>query len=336
MRARHLLARPPTAAAAILATGSGVLSALRLVPARGLPARSDTVAMLSAFTDYAAPGFALATVSALTGLALRGGRLRSVLAVGCLTATALQVVVLAPRWGPAPTLPHRASFTVLALNSRLGHADPAALVEAASGADVVVLTEVNARQVHALDQLGFAERFPHRSAGPLPAEGGAGTAVFSTFRITSTRQLSPEIKNQSWTTTLDVPGASEPVTVVAVHPARPYRGQHRWLHEQDALRAALPTTGPRLLAGDFNAVASHPTQRALVRDGWTSAVDQTGSGWVPTYPADSSRLPPLLDIDHVYVSAGLQATSLRTVRVTGTDHLGLLATIDVTGRPPAT
>ena len=111
--------------------------------------------------------------------------------------------------------------------------------------------------------------------------------------------------------------------------ARPYRGADRWLREQRALQAALPTSGPRVVVGDFNAVASHPTQRALRRDGWASAVEQTGSGWVPTYPAGDPRVPPLIDIDHVYVSSGVHATGLRTVRVPGADHLGLLATLVV-------
>ena len=50
---------------------------------------------------------------------------------------------------------------------------------------------------------------------------------------------------------------------------------------------------------------------------------------MPTYPAGSSTVPPLIDIDHVYVAGGLQATRAESVRVAGTDHLGLLVTIAV-------
>lgn len=309
---------------------SGVLFTSRFVPSDGLPARSDTAAMLSAFTDFAAPGFIVATVLALAALALRDDRPRKVLVVACLAASAVQGVVLVPRWTADPVVAHRGSFTLLALNSRLGQADPADLMRYASSADVVVLTEVNRRQVDDLDELGFSRRFPHRNAGRLPTQGGAGTAVFSIFPITGTERLSSALRNQSWITTLEVPGSPVPVTVVAVHPARPHQGKDRWLGEQNALRAALPTSGPRLLAGDFNAVASQPTLRTLSSDGWTSAVDQAGSGWVPTYPANAARLPPLLDIDHIYLSEGLQSTSLRSVLVHGTDHLGLLATVDIT------
>lgn len=53
-----------------------------------------------------------------------------------------------------------------------------------------------------------------------------------------------------------------------------------------------------------------------------------------TLPSDSmatvTPVPPPIDIDHVYLSDGLQATRVETVPVTGTDHLGLLVTIGAT------
>jgi len=325
-----ILAQVLTAGATLLAAGASALLVTRLVPPRLLPVQPDTWAMITAFTDFAAPGYLLAAATAGAAVALRPGRSRVVLVALCVTATAAQGLLLAPRWiaDPAPTT--AGSFTVLALNSRLGQADPAALAAAARTADVVVLTAATAPQLRALAATGLTTRLPHRNAGPLPSGGASGTAVLSRFPVTSTRRLSPGLEHQSWVCRIDLPGLEPALTVVAVHPARPRAGGTRWRPEQDDLRAALPTSGPRLLAGDFNAVASHPTQRALGRDGWHSAVDQSGAGWVPTYPADSSRLPPLIDIDHVFVTDGLQATRVRSVSVVGTDHLGLLVTVAVT------
>ena len=317
-----------TAAAALLAVGSGGLFALRFLPADALPVRPDTVAMAAAFTDFAAPGFFASTVLAGTALLLRQRRPQAALAVLCAVATVVQVAALAPRWVAAPVPATSGSFTVLALNSRLGYADPAEVARTAAAADVVVLTEVTRPQARALEVTGFSQQFPHRSEGRLPAAGAAGTAVFSRFPITRTERLAPDLNHQNWVCTVTVPGVG-PVQVVAVHPARPYRGGSRWLPEQRILQDTLPTSGLRVLVGDFNAVASHPTQRALRDAGWRTAVDQTGAGWAPTYPADSGRLPALIDIDHAYVSDGLQATALRRVEVSGTDHLGLLVTVGV-------
>ena len=329
-RVRTGVAGAATVGAVGLAAASVVLGSLRLGWPAWWPVSSDTMAMVGAFTDFALPGSALSAALAATALATRPGRGRVVLAALCVGVTAVAAGTLAPRWEaePAPTTGTR--FTVLTLNVELGQADPAAVLEASASADVVALVEVTAPQVDALDRLGFADRFPYRTEGRLPSAGAAGTAVWSRFPITADRPLTPAIAHQTWVTTVAVPGAAAPVTVVAVHPARPYVGGDRWLREQDALRAALPTSGPRVLVGDFNAVASHPTLRALGRDGWTSAVEQTGAGWVPTYPA-RGLVPPLLDIDHVYVSAGVRATSLRAVPVAGTDHRGLLATLVATG-----
>lgn len=324
-----------TVTSTVLAVASAGLLVSRYVPYRLVPVPTDTWAMATAFTDFAAPGSLLALGAAAGSLALgspaaRRRRTRLVLAAVCTALVAVQVPLLAPRWSAGTPPAAQRSVTVLALNSRLGQADPAALVAAARTADIVVLTETTAPQVRALDDAGFADRFPHRSTGPLPRRGAGGTAVFSRFGVTATEQLTPELANQSWVCAIDLPGPAPGLTVVAVHPGRPRPGGSSWLSEQEDLRAALPTSGPRLLAGDFNAVASHPTQRALVENGWASAVDQAGAGWVPTYPAGSSRVPPLIDIDHVYVTDALRATSARSVAVPGSDHLGLLVTVAVT------
>lgn len=330
------LARPSrpavllTAASVVLLAASTALFVARFVPLRALPVQPDTWAMATAFTDLAAPGTGLAAVAATLALVLRRRAGRVVLVVLCAAMTGLQVLLLAPRWVAAAPTGTEASFTVLALNARLGQADPAGLAAAARTADVVVLTEVTAPQLRALAPTRLTERLPHRNVGPLPATGGAGTAVLSRFPVTATTALSADLGSQGWVCRVELPGLEPALTVVGVHPARPRLGGSDWLPEQEELRAALPRTGPRLLAGDFNAVASHPTQRALVRDGWRSAVDEAGAGWVPTYPADSPRVPPMIDIDHVYVAGGLRATAARSVAVAGTDHLGLLVTVAVT------
>lgn len=310
--------------------GSVALFGARYVPARVLPLRPDTWAMATAFTDFAGPGCLVAAVLALGALVLHRGPTGAVLTVLCVGATATQALVLAPRWTSSPVPEEPGSLTVLALNSRLGHADPAVLARTARAADVLVLTEATAPQVQALVAAGLGDRFPYRNAGRLPQHGAHGTAVFSRFPITGTEQLTPDLDNQSWVCGVDLPGLGPSLTVVAVHPTRPRRGADRWLGEQQSLRAALPTSGPRILAGDFNAVASHPTQRALTAAGWRSSVEEAGAGWLPTYPAGSSRLPPLIDIDHVLVAGGLRSTRAASVRVPGTDHLGLLVTVRTT------
>ncbi|GAA3551385.1 hypothetical protein GCM10022197_02890 [Microlunatus spumicola] len=332
-RVRPTAARLLTGLAVPAAVVSGALFWSRYVPARVLPLRPDTWAMVTAFTDLAAPGLVLATVAATAALALRRRVARAVLVGLCAAATVVPVLLLAPRWVADPGAPTERTLTVLALNARLGRADPAALAEAARTADLVVLTEATAPLLQALTEDGLTERLPYRSTGTLPAAGASGTVVLSRYPVTRTEPLSADLSNQAWVCRVDLPGSGPALTVVAVHPARPRTGGTHWLPEQEDLRAALPTSGPRLLAGDFNAVASHPTQRALAADGWRSAVDEAGAGWVPTYPADRRLVPPLIDIDHVLVRGGVRATAARSVAVPGTDHLGLLVGVTLTPEP---
>ena len=70
--------------------------------------------------------------------------------------------------------------------------------------------------------------------------------------------------------------------------------------------------------------------RELYADGWRSAADLAGAGYVRTYPADR-RIPPLIGIDHILVNDRLTATSFSTFDVPGTDHRGVRADIAGTG-----
>jgi len=71
--------------------------------------------------------------------------------------------------------------------------------------------------------------------------------------------------------------------------------------------------------------------QALCPESWTEgyrdAVEQTGSGFAPTFPSDA-WYPPLLTIDHVLIR-NAAARSVRAVDVAGADHRALLVTVRV-------
>jgi len=67
--------------------------------------------------------------------------------------------------------------------------------------------------------------------------------------------------------------------------------------------------------------------RDLLTNGYHDAVDQMGAGFAPTFKADG-WLPPLITIDHI-LTRNAEASSIRTVKITGSDHRSLLATIRV-------
>jgi endonuclease/exonuclease/phosphatase (EEP) superfamily protein YafD len=219
-------------------------------------------------------------------------------------------------------------FTVLALNVRVGEADPTVLADLADRADVVVLVEVTPAAMAELAAEGWDDRFPYAVGDPRSES--SNTAVFSRFRLGEGRLLGRSNFSQ-WSVAIEVPDVGL-VRLLAVHPCNPYCGGGRWHTEHEVIRAAVAAhgNGPLVVAGDFNAVAEQRPMRQLHRLGLRSATDLAGAGWLPTYPM-GGRLPPLLPIDHVLVNERLTATALTAVTVPGTDHRGLLATIAGTG-----
>lgn len=67
--------------------------------------------------------------------------------------------------------------------------------------------------------------------------------------------------------------------------------------------------------------------RDLLTDGYRDAVEQTGSGLAPTFPADT-WLPPVITIDHA-LTRNAVASSIMAIDVAGSDHRSLLANISV-------
>jgi endonuclease/exonuclease/phosphatase (EEP) superfamily protein YafD len=73
--------------------------------------------------------------------------------------------------------------------------------------------------------------------------------------------------------------------------------------------------------------------RGLLRNGYRDAAEQSGAGIKPTFPADS-WLPPFIAIDHI-LTRSCTATSLRTIKIPGSDHRGLAATVMIARSSPS-
>jgi endonuclease/exonuclease/phosphatase (EEP) superfamily protein YafD len=86
-----------------------------------------------------------------------------------------------------------------------------------------------------------------------------------------------------------------------------------------------------IVAADLNSTTDMRPFRGLLRDGYQDAAEQSGAGREPTFPADS-RLPPLLAIDHI-LTRNCVATSLHTVKIPGSDHRGLVASVAIPESP---
>lgn len=215
---------------------------------------------------------------------------------------------------------------VLAQNLEFGRADPSDVVRAVreGGVDLLLTVETTTEAVEGLRGAGLTEALPHEALDPRPHT--AGIAVWSRYPLGPPERI-PGFGLGVVRTSMA--GPSGPVTVVAAHPIAPVFDAPVAVEEADRLRdhlGGLPGPAPVVVGGDFNATWDHTRFRGLRGLGYVDSVSGGGDGWVPTWPADR-RFPPLIGIDHVLARGAVGVGDTRTVRVAGTDHLGVAATV---------
>ncbi|MCW2685856.1 MAG: hypothetical protein JWR37_746 [Mycobacterium sp.] len=252
----------------------------------------------------------------------------AVLAVG-LTVTTLAVQV--PRYLGSDAAPTAGVVVrVISANLREGLADPDYLVRSArSQADVLAFQELTPQEVDRLSAAGLDATFPYRWLDPRAEASGVG--VWSRFPMHATRRLDG-YEMAFVSAQIRITGISIDPTVVVAHVAGPWpQPIDDWRRDLDRLPVTLLEVakgtdgGAVIVAGDLNSTTDMRPFRGLLRNGYRDAAEQSGAGIEPTFPADW-RLPPFLAIDHI-LTRNCTATSLRTMKIAGSDHRGLVATV---------
>ena len=278
-----------------------------------------------------APAGILPAVAGVAVAALSSWWLALLLAVPAVILVAWQLPPPRPRLstGGGEHPPGR-RLRVLSLNVKGGAADAEVVTAsvAALEVDILVVQELTAGLASRLALSGLGDILPQSHLDPRDASRGTG--LWTRWPLTP---LSPIAGTLAATprARIDPPGALS-VTVTAVHPVAPVADQERrWWQELGLIEAVLAgTAGPQLVAGDFNASRDHRAFRALLRSGFVDCADAARQRVWPglTWPADR-RYPPLMRLDHVLASrAGVLVHEARTVRLPGTDHLGVLAVLE--------
>jgi endonuclease/exonuclease/phosphatase (EEP) superfamily protein YafD len=298
-------------------------------------------ALLAALVPWTLPVLAGATALAVAG---RGRRPWSVAVVAVPVASlALHVAWVAPSLlpdraavsppiaaGSATVVPQR--IRVLALNLEFGQADAATVVDVVrrERVDVLLAVELTPDAVRRLRAAGLESLLP--TAVLEPSGGATGSGLWTRLPATAVPSLAG--------TTFRTPRArltlpsGRTVLVTAAHPHPPLRAQW-WARDLGLITGAVRAAGdePQILGGDYNATLDHVPFRELLDTGLTDAADAvgvTGGAWPGmTWPADRS-FPPMMRLDHVLFSSGaLAAADVSTVTVPGTDHRGVITTVQL-------
>jgi endonuclease/exonuclease/phosphatase (EEP) superfamily protein YafD len=227
---------------------------------------------------------------------------------------------------------------VISANLRDGQAEPRHIVSLARDqTDVLAVQELTPGEVDRLSAAGIGMTFPYRW---LDARDDArGVGLWSRFPLDAARRIGGYTFAMV-SAQIRVPGISLAPTIVVVHLPGPWpQPIEGWRRDIALLPATLREvaeragTGCVVAAADLNSTTDMRPFRALLTDGYRDAAEQSGAGIQPTFPGDS-RLPPLIAIDHI-LTRNCTATSLRTIRIAGSDHRGLVATV-MAARSPVT
>ena len=192
--------------------------------------------------------------------------------------------------------------------------------------DVLVLVEVNDTILEELDASGLFAGFAH-----VARSGNANSVVIASKLPLD--DVKPGIVGGVAVVSARVAVGGKGVRVIAAHPRAPsgparmaqFRVWMRWARDQ-----ARVTSGPLVMAGDFNASRFVPVMGALLAGGFTDAHESRGSGLSTSWPAGGPFFDlPFMRLDHVLMRGAVVARSVRDLTVPGSDHLGIVAVLAV-------
>lgn len=248
------------------------------------------------------------------------------LAVGGAAVVALGTVISRAAEGPTP--PPGPTLSILSFNVWHGRADAAALASVVreQRPDLVILPEAGQRFRDRLEPelegLGYNSWM---TTGPDERDG-VGIVVLASSALGALTATPVELGARLRWMRLSGGNLGE-VGVVAVHTSAPVRRwMPRWASDLALLRTWLGEgRGPHVVVGDLNATLDHAPLRAATT-GAVNVAAARGRGLTSTWPTTWPRWLGV-QIDHVFVSGGVQPAEARVLDLPGSDHRALLAKV---------
>jgi endonuclease/exonuclease/phosphatase family metal-dependent hydrolase len=242
---------------------------------------------------------------------------------------------------------HGRWLTVMTYNVGKGLAAPEKLVPLmkTSGADVIGLQELDLPQAEAIER-ELGHEYPYQV---MHAGGFAGKGLFSRYPIIESEQLHLYPARPDLRVVVDIGG--QPLTVLVAHPPPEllsFIGLH--FHPLTTAQIEMLTRialacAPAILMGDFNMAEWQIVYNQVKTAGLLDAFRGAGIGRGSTLPVRlgpwrrlqgvnrSLRwlpLYPLMRVDYIWHTLGLQAQEVWVGEDGGSDHLPVLARLALT------
>ncbi|WP_431237385.1 endonuclease/exonuclease/phosphatase family protein [Mycolicibacterium aichiense] len=260
----------------------------------GLIARTQAISNFpSLVLAVGAPYLALA---ALAGAVVAASCRRFVLSLFGFVALAASLVVQIAWYcfGRTANIDAYQEIRILSSNLRHGNADPAFLVKLAkSGADVITVSELTSEEIRRLQQAGIDGAFPYSHLLPAPGAGGIG--MWSRYPVTVLSE--PRHRRVSIPAArVEMPGLRFEPLLASAHVYSPVAGDTNtvaeWRGGMASAKVQLDnfarTAGPAavIIGGDYNSTPDMRQFRDLLTNGYRDAVQESGSGFAPTFPSN--------------------------------------------------
>lgn len=224
---------------------------------------------------------------------------------------------------------------VMTCNVYKGAADPQAIVDTVRDqhVEVLALQEATPQFVQRLEQAGIADYLPYAVSASSGSGYGNGLWSAQPLRQPADAEFASSASNMP-AGTIRFDNGALPVRFVSVHTTSPTpQSWDLWRKSLTEMQQLTKRTGTQyVLMGDFNATYDHAVFRNLLGTRFQDAARASGHGLVFSWPVDKPWLPAFSGIDHIVTERGVVAGQVSAVRIGGSDHRALLATLDFTRR----
>ena len=191
--------------------------------------------------------------------------------------------------------------------------------------DLIVTLEINSRWKEKL--VSLSDSYPYSLV--VSREDNFGIALFGRLPLSNLRSINLG-SFQPPTIIAEAKLGERPFLVVATHPLPPAlpRGfELRNAQLKDLTSLVRESELPVMVIGDLNTAMWSAAFRNFLKEAGLKD-RRRGVGILPTWPVQMPFL--YVPIDHILSSESIKVQNLRTVRIEGSDHLGLIA--DVSNR----
>lgn len=221
-----------------------------------------------------------------------------------------------------------------------------------TNADIVLLQEVTSDFIKARWPR-IMERYPYQVNGPLLSEKAVGMGILSKYPISNVTNFKLDKDGLVFQQRAEISLPEKRIAVYNIHTTFPWIRVERdprlsripWLVYDDKIRRKEIANlllrlrnekMPVVLAGDFNLAdlsEDYEQLTSVLGDAYRSAGSGLGFTW-PAHRTPSVNIlihHPLVRIDYIFYSSEWRAMYARTLDKTGSDHLPLFTSLDLTG-----